>query len=133
MRSNLSAKEKRYLARARVCRVGTADRRGTPHTAPLCHAFDPGSRTAYIFTDENGVTAKNLRARGRGALECDDYFENWKRLRGLVAHVRSKEIRDGRELRRAGDLLKKKFKQYRGEEIDYVIGLHVEEIASWGL
>src|SRR5438132_13349712 len=103
MRSNLSAKEKRYLERARVCRVGTADRRGTPHTAPLCHAFDPGSRTAYIYTDENGTTAKNLRARARGALERGVYFEHGTRLRCLVAHVRSKEIRRGRNLRRARD------------------------------
>jgi pyridoxamine 5'-phosphate oxidase-like protein len=133
MRSRLSAKEKRYLERARICRVGSADRRGTPHTAPLCHAFDPASRTAYIYTDENGTTAKNLRALGRGALECDDYFENWSRLRGLVTHVRAKEIRRGSQLKRAQHLLQRKFKQYRNEEMDYVIALRVEQITSWGL
>jgi len=131
MRPRMTPKEKRFIKRARVCRIGSTDRRGVVHTAPLCHAFDPETRTAYVAT--NGVTAENLRARRRGAFECDDYFEDWDRIRGVVAHVRARFVRGGPELRKARTLLKRKFAQYRDTEIDSVIALRVEVVTSWGL
>ena len=131
MRARMSAKEKRFVSRARVCRVGSADRRATVHTAPLCHAFDPRTRVAYVVT--SGLTASNLRVRRRAAIECDDYFEDWGRIRGVVMHVRAKFVRGGDELVRARTLLRRKFKQYRDYEIDDVIALKVEAVTSWGL
>jgi len=131
MHTRLSQKEKRYLDRARVCRVATADGRGTPHVAPLCHAFDAARRTAYIATE--GRTARNLRKRPFATLECDDYFENWSRLRGLVAQVRARIVRRGPELDRAVRLLKKKYKQYRDYDFDGAIALRIERATSWGL
>ena len=131
MRERMSREEKRFLERARVCRIGSVDRRGQPHAAPLCHAFDAATRTAYVATD--GRTAENLRARRRAALECDDYFEDWDRLRGVVAYARARFVRGGAELDRARTLLRRKFKQYRAMEIDGVIALRVEKVASWGL
>ena len=119
------------MSRARVCRVGSVDRGGAVHTAPLCHAFDPATRTAYVLTD--GLTARNLRVRRRAALECDDYFEDWERIRGVVAHVRAKHVRGGKELVRARELLRRKFEQYRDTEIDDVIALKIEAVTSWGL
>src|SRR5213596_3803364 len=107
MHTRLSAKEKRYLDRARVCRVASADKRGRPHVAPLCHAFDAARRTAYIAT--SGRTAQNLRRRPTATLECDEYFENWSRLRGVVARARARIVRGGPELDRAVRLLKKKY------------------------
>ena len=131
MRQRLASSEKRYLQHARVCRVGSVDRRGVVHTAPLCHAFDPGTRTAYVATD--GVTAANLRARPRAALECDDYHEDWDTLKGVVAKVRARFVRDRRERDRAARLLRRKFRQYRDTEFGTIIALRVENIASWGL
>src|SRR6266542_3900958 len=83
MHSRLSRKEKRLLDRARVCRVATVDPHGVTHVAPLCHAFDAATRTAYVAT--SGVTAANLKRRRRAAIECDDYFEDWDRIRFVVA------------------------------------------------
>ena len=131
MQTLMTPKEKRYLERARVCRVGSVDRRQQPHVAPLCHAFDPKTRTVYVAT--SGVTAANLRQRHRASIECDDYFEDWGRLRGLVAHGRAKVVRRGPELERAIRLLKAKFKQYREYEFDEVIALRVALVTSWGL
>jgi nitroimidazol reductase NimA-like FMN-containing flavoprotein (pyridoxamine 5'-phosphate oxidase superfamily) len=131
MRSRLSLKEKRFLDRSRVCRVASVDRRGVTHAAPLCHAFDAETRTAYVAT--NGATAKNLRVRRRAAIECDDYFEDWDRIRGVVAHARARFVRGGAELERARRLLQRKFKQYRDVEIDSVIALKIESVTSWGL
>src|SRR5437660_8384573 len=106
MHRRLSTKEKRFLQRARVSRIASVDRRGAPHAAPLCHAFDRERRTAYVATD--GLTAANLRGRRRAAIECDDYYEDWDRLRGLVAHVRARTVTRGAELERARRLLKRK-------------------------
>ena len=131
MHSRLSRTEKSFLVRARVCRVASVDRKGVPHAAPLCHAFDPERRTVYVATGR--VTAANLRTRHRATIECDDYFEDWDRLRGLVAHARAKVVDRGAELERARRLLKRKFKQYREMEIESVIALHVEAVTSWGL
>jgi len=104
MRSRLTREEKRFLQRARVCRIGSVDRGGVTHAAPLCHAFDPETRTAYVATD--GVAARNLA--------LDDF-------------------RGGPELDRARRLLQGKFKQYQGVEIDRVIALKIESVTSWGL
>jgi nitroimidazol reductase NimA-like FMN-containing flavoprotein (pyridoxamine 5'-phosphate oxidase superfamily) len=131
MRQRLTAGEKRYLQRARVCRVGSVDRRGVVQTAPLCHAFDPRTRTAYVST--GGATAANLRERPRAALECDDYFEDWGRLKGLVAHVRARFVRKRAERDRATMLLRRKFRQYGDTEFDTIIALRVERVASWGV
>jgi nitroimidazol reductase NimA-like FMN-containing flavoprotein (pyridoxamine 5'-phosphate oxidase superfamily) len=131
MHARLSKKEKRYLDGARIVRVGSADRRGTPHVAPLCHAFDPTRRTAYVTTA--GLTARNLRRRPTATLDCDDYFEDWNRLRGLVARTEARFVRRGAELERARRLLQKKFKQYRETEIDEVIALRIARVTSWGL
>lgn len=134
MHARLSRQEQRYLARARVCRVASVGRDGVTHVAPLCHAFDGANQMVYVWTD--GRTARNLRQRPRGAVACDDYFEDWDRLRGLLTHVRARTIRGGRELLRARRLLKRKFKQYRqykDDDIDQVIGLRVERAKSWGL
>ena len=131
MHARLSPKEKTFLSRARVCRVSSVDRKGVPHAAPLCHAFDAERRAVYVAT--SGLTASNLRVRHRAAIECDDYFEDWGRLRGLVAHARSKVIDRGAELERAVRLLRRKYKQYRDTEFDSVLALHVESVTSWGL
>jgi nitroimidazol reductase NimA-like FMN-containing flavoprotein (pyridoxamine 5'-phosphate oxidase superfamily) len=131
MHARLSQKEKRYIDRARVTRVASADGRGTPHVAPLCHAFDAARRTAYVAT--GGRTAQNLRKRPSAALACDDYYESWGRLRGLVAHARARFVGPGPELDRASRMLKKKYKQYRNDEFDEAIALRIERVSSWGL
>jgi nitroimidazol reductase NimA-like FMN-containing flavoprotein (pyridoxamine 5'-phosphate oxidase superfamily) len=131
MRKRLSREEKRFLERARVCRVGSVDGGGRPHAAPLCHAFDGRTRTAYVAT--SGRTARNLRARPRATIECDDYFEDWDRLRGIVAHARAAFVRKGPELEQARRLLRRKYEQYRSYDLDEVIALRVREVASWGL
>lgn len=131
MKKGLSASERRFIDRARVCRIGSVGPDGRPHAAPLCHALD--GRTVYMATDRNGHTARNLRKRPRATIVCDDYFEDWKRIRGVVAHGRARKIEGGPELARAQAALVKKFRQYRDEEIDYVIAVRLDRATSWGI
>ena len=131
MKRGLSSKEKRYVGRARVCRTGSVERDGTPHVAPLCHALV--DTTLYVVTDRDGRTARNLRRKPRAEVLRDDYHENWDRLRGVLASAKARKVEAGRELKRAQQALTKKFKQYEGEDLDYVIALRLETASSWGL
>lgn len=131
MKSKISPSERRYLGRARVCRVGSIDDDGRPHVAPLCHAIE--GNTLYVATDREGRTAHNLRRRPRATIEYDDYYEDWDRIRGVVAHGRARRIEGGKELDRARGVLGKKFRQYRNEELDYIIAVRLEGATSWGL
>ena len=131
MHVRLSPKETKYLDRARVTRVSSTNGRGRPHVAPLCHAFDSSRRTAYVAT--GGRTSRNLQLRPTAAIECDDYYDVWGRLRAVVAQTRARFIGPGAELDRAVRLLKKKYRQYRDYEFDELIALRIERVASWGL
>jgi nitroimidazol reductase NimA-like FMN-containing flavoprotein (pyridoxamine 5'-phosphate oxidase superfamily) len=133
VRTRLTHKEHAYLSKARVCRIASVGRDGWVHAAPLCHAYDERRRTVYVATDPGGRTARNLRARRRATVVCDDYYENWRRIRGLVARARAHTVRSGAELELARRLLKAKFRQYRTYDLDYVIALRVERVTSWGL
>lgn len=131
MKKTLTAAERRFVDRSRVCRVGSVDCDGSPHVAPLCHAFE--GRTFYVATDRDGRTARNLRKRSRATIACDEYFEDWNRIRGVVTHATARRIERGPELERARRLLTRKFRQYSNDDIDYVIALRVREVTSWGL
>ena len=133
MRSRLTRSEHAYLAESRVCRIASVGPDGWVHAAPLCHAYDEQRRMVYVGTDPGGRTARNLRARPRATVVCDDYYEDWQRIRGLVARARAHTVRPGAELELARRLLKAKFRQYRTYDLDYVIALRVERVTSWGL
>lgn len=131
MRKNLNTSERRYLDRARVCRVGSIGANGRPHVAPLCHAVV--GRTLYVATERNGRTARNLRKKSRATIVCDDYSEDWGDLRGIEVHARSKSVDRGTELAKAQRALTHKFRQYRTTELDFVLAFKIEGARSWGL
>jgi nitroimidazol reductase NimA-like FMN-containing flavoprotein (pyridoxamine 5'-phosphate oxidase superfamily) len=132
VRKKLSKMEKAFINKARVARVASIDPRGSVHAAPFCHAFDEARRAIYVFTDAGGTTARNLRSRPTASIVCDDYFEDWERIRGVVVHARARTV-IGPELKQASRLLKRKYRQYRAYDIDYVIALDVTAVTSWGL
>jgi nitroimidazol reductase NimA-like FMN-containing flavoprotein (pyridoxamine 5'-phosphate oxidase superfamily) len=133
VRSRLTQKEHSYLAESRVCRIGSVGCDGWVQVAPLSHAYDQRRRTLYVATDPGGRTARNLRARPRAAAVCDDPYEDWNRIRGIVVRARAHTVRSGAELEHARRLLKSKFRQYRSYDLDYVIALRVLQATSWGL
>lgn len=134
MRARLSAKEKRFIDRQRVCHVASVSPNRRPHAAPLSHAYDEVKRTLYVATERGGRTATNLRAHPSASVTLDDYSENWDRIHGVILQTRARKLERGAEFERACKLLVKKFRQYRSIEIDYVLALRVESVtASWGL
>lgn len=134
VRTRLSAKEKQFIDRRRVCHVASVSGNRKPHAAPLSHAYDATKRTLYVATERGGRTATNLRAHPSAAVTFDDYSENWDQIHGVIVQTRAHKLERGAEFERARKRLIKKFRQYRSIEIDYVIALRVESVtASWGL
>jgi nitroimidazol reductase NimA-like FMN-containing flavoprotein (pyridoxamine 5'-phosphate oxidase superfamily) len=134
MKTNLNAKERSYVARARICHVGSTARDGSPHTAPVSPAYDSATRTLYVATERAGRTAINLRVRSRASIAFDDYSEDWGHLHGVMLRARASKLERGARFEHAVRLLRKKFRQYKDIEIDYVIALQIDGVvASWGL
>jgi nitroimidazol reductase NimA-like FMN-containing flavoprotein (pyridoxamine 5'-phosphate oxidase superfamily) len=134
VKTNLNPKERAYVERARVCHIGSAGKDGFPHAAPVSAAFDAKSRTLYFATERGGRTATNLRARPRASVAVDDYSENWNSISGVMLRARAHKLERGKEFEHSVAQLKKKFRQYRPMELDYIVALKVESVvASWGL
>lgn len=134
-RRGLTKKEGQFLRDCRVARVATVgDRR--PHCVPICPAWD--GEVIYFATQANTRKLRNVRTNPKVSLVADDYFENWRRLRGLVIGGRAEVIGPGTDFRRYRQGLLRKYKQYRGEmapdeRTDVIVAIHPFEVTSWGL
>jgi predicted pyridoxine 5'-phosphate oxidase superfamily flavin-nucleotide-binding protein len=90
MRARLTAKEKRFIDRQRVCHVASVAKDDQPRVAPLSHTYDEARRTLYMATERAGRTATNLRAHPGSAVTFDDYSEEWARLHGVMLRTRAR-------------------------------------------
>jgi coenzyme F420-0:L-glutamate ligase / coenzyme F420-1:gamma-L-glutamate ligase len=128
------------LARARVARLATADREGRPHVVPICFAA-AGSRL-YSPIDEKPKRAepqrlkrvRNIMANPHVALVADDYREDWRRLRYVLALGTAELIPPGApEHAAALRALRRKYRQYRTMRLEElpVIGIALERVISW--
>ena len=86
-----------------------------------------------MATEAGGRTARNVKRRPKTTVVCDEYFEDWGKLRGLALETRARRIERGPELKRAQRALNRKFRQYKDEEFDFVIAFRIERARSWGL
>ncbi len=111
MTRRLSAQDLRFLARERVVRLATADRRGEAWVVPVCHVLDGGR--VYIGTGARGLKVRNIRRTGRAALVADRYRDSWRGLRGVAVAGRAEVFTGGPEFERGVRLLYRKYRQYR--------------------
>ena len=127
MRARTDDLTKSFIEAHRVARLATADAGGYPSVVPICFAFD--GEHLYSPIDEKPKVAdfnelkrlRNIKANPRVSLVIDDYSEDWSRLTYVmisgVAEVVKPEAANG-EHRRAVDLLRRKYEQYRSMAID---------------
>jgi PPOX class probable F420-dependent enzyme len=125
----------RFLARARVVRVATADARGVPHVVPVCHVLD-GDRL-YFGTADEGRKVENLRASPRLTVVADDYVEAWDALRGVMVTGTATIHEKGPRFRRARRLLYAKYPQYEtdaalDEGDSAIVELTPTRVFAWG-
>jgi PPOX class probable F420-dependent enzyme len=131
----------RRLAEARVARLATADRRGSPHVVPICFAVDGDH--LYSAVDHKPKRSSelrrldNLRANPAASVLVDHYEENWDRLwwvraDGVATVLEPDDARAGEERDRALDLLTRKYDQYVGRAPrGAVISLALQSWRSW--
>ncbi len=131
--------ESRFLLDERVAHLATASASGEPHVVPVCFAFRDG--VFYIAIDRKPKRAPPLRLkRVRNLLEnpavslvIDAYDEDWSRLAYLLAHGQAEVLLSGAEREAAIGLLKGKYAQYRGMDMEGapVIKIAVSRVAFW--
>ncbi len=137
----LSADETAFLTRQRVARLATADSDGSPHTIPVCFAYD--GRNLYIALDEKPkdvpVTrlkrVRNILENPQVALVADRYAEDWDLLAYVMVRGRAELVETGTDEQTAAvRLLRGKYHQYERMRIEEnpVIAIRPERVASWG-
>jgi len=135
----LSEHQARFLASRRVGHLATADARATPHLVPVCFVVSEGA--LYITIDQKPKgdpralkRLKNIIENPAVAFVADRYDEDWSRLGWVMLRGPAEILGDGVEHDRAQALLRSRYPQYRGMELDGlpVIAIRIERVTSWG-
>ena len=134
-----SEHQARFLASRRVGHLATADARATPHLVPVCFVVSEGA--LYITIDQKPKgdpralkRLKNIIENPAVAFVADRYDEDWTRLGWVMLRGPAEILGDGVEHDRAQALLRSRYPQYRGMELDGlpVIAIRIERVTSWG-
>jgi PPOX class probable F420-dependent enzyme len=135
----LSEHQARFLASRRVGHLATADARATPHLVPVCFVVSEGA--LYITIDQKpkgDVRAlkrlKNIIENPAAAFVADRWDEDWTRLGWVMLRGPAEILADGAEHDRAQALLRSRYRQYHGMELDGlpVIAIRIDRVTSWG-
>ena len=135
----LSEPQARFLASRRVGHLATADAQAIPHLVPVCFVVSGGA--LYITIDQKpkgDVRAlkrlRNITANPVGAFVADRWDEDWTRLGWVMLRGTVEILADGAEHDRAQELLRSRYCQYQGMELDGlpVIAIRIERVTSWG-
>ncbi|MEO8456836.1 MAG: pyridoxamine 5'-phosphate oxidase family protein [Chloroflexota bacterium] len=123
---------KDFVRRAPVCRVATVQPNGKPYVGPVCHVFD--GTFVYIDVAPNGKTATGVKENGRITLTIDDYYQNWRRLKGVIIEARAHQAR-GEAKKKAWRMIRRKFPQSVKAEWDprLTLVLKIEDWSEWGV
>ena len=138
--AQLPAEQAELLDRASVGRLATAGVNGAPHVIPVCYALMDG--TIYSVLDQKPKRApltrlrrvRNILANPQVSLVVDHYEENWERLWYILITGHAELLEEGAERPAAIQVLREKYLQYRGMNIDAnpVIKITPSHIVSWG-
>jgi PPOX class probable F420-dependent enzyme len=136
----LSAGALRLIRSARVAHLATADANGQPHVIPICFVFD--GKNFYSPIDEKPKRAapsklkrlRNIRKNPQVSLVIDHYDENWSKLAYILVMGKARMMLRGANHRKAVNLLRRKYRQYRTMRIDRLpmILIRPMRTTSWG-
>jgi PPOX class probable F420-dependent enzyme len=135
----LSEHEARFLASRRVGHLATADGRAVPHLVPVCFVVSDGA--LYITIDQKPKgdfralkRLRNITENPIAAFVADRWDEDWTRLGWVMLRGPAEILADGTEHDRAQELLRSRYRQYQGMELDGlpVIAIRIERVTSWG-
>lgn len=107
-----------FLRQARVGRLATATKDGTPYVVPICFAFDSSSIYSAIDEKPKHVTplklrrVRNIIENSSVALVVDLYSEDWRELQYVMVQGVAQIVQGGEEHVHAISLLRQKYPQY---------------------
>jgi len=119
------------VAAARVARLATAGRDGRPHVVPICFVLD--GETLYTAVDEKPKRTRrlkrleNIEANPQVEVLIDHWDEDWSRLWWVRLRGTARIVED----RRAVELLRAKYPQYRDAALGPVVAVEVQERSVW--
>jgi len=130
----------RLIRSARIAHFATADAHGQPHVIPICFVFD--GKHFYSPIDEKPKRTapsklKRLRNVGENpqvSIVIDHYEENWAKLAYVLIIGKARVLLRGAKHRKAVNLLRRKYPQYRTMRIDRLplIVIRPMRVTSWG-
>lgn len=119
------------IADARVARLATVDPEGRPHVVPIVFVLD--GDTLFTAVDDKPKRTRalqrlrNIEASPRVEVVIDHYEEDWSRLWWVRLRGTARILED----RRAVELLRAKYPQYRDAELGPVVAVEIEERSEW--
>ena len=130
----------RLIRSARTAHLATSDKSGQPHVIPICFVCD--GKCFYSPIDEKPKRTvpsklkrlKNIRENPKVSLVIDHYDEDWRKLAYVLVFGKARIVQSGEKHRRAVQLLRKKYPQYRSMAIHErpMIAITANRIVSWG-
>lgn len=136
----LTKKGLALIRSARTAHLATANKSGQPHVIPICFVFDGANFYSPIDEKPKRVTAsklkrlRNIRENPQVALVIDRYDENWAKLAYILITGRARLLASGSKHRKAVNLLRRKYSQYRKMSIDRLpmILIRPTRMTTWG-
>ena len=129
-----------FLHNHRVARFATAEPNGQPHVVPICYALSNNSVYFTIdkkpkqLTDKPLKRIRNLQNNPHVALVVDRYEDDWTQLGWVMVQGDAALLDDGEEHTKAQRLLKARYPQLHGMQINDlpVIAVRIKHVVSWG-
>jgi PPOX class probable F420-dependent enzyme len=130
----------RFIRSARVAHLATADAHGQPHVIPICFVFDgnyfysPIDEKPKRIPPQKLKRLKNIQENAQVALVVDHYDEDWRKLAYVLVTGKARVLLSGAKHRKAVNLLRRKYPQYRFMAIDQrpLIVIRPTRMTSWG-
>ena len=135
----LTQRQTALLNETPIGHLATADVNGRPHVIPVCFACDGQRIYSVLDAKPKSGSLRNLRrvrnilANPQVSLVIDHYEADWSKLWYLLVHGRAELLEPCDEQAAAIALLRAKYPQYRGMDLDTnpVIKITPERATGW--
>lgn len=123
----------RFVEKPRIGRLGTTNRDGTPHVAPIWYRFDDG--VFLVLTERGSQKHKNIERDPRVLLCIDDeqppYHTVLVRARVVVEEAPGREWREALAIHYLGEEAGKRYIEQNMHPNDVMLRIVPEKVSGW--
>jgi PPOX class probable F420-dependent enzyme len=136
----LSRNIRTFIRAARIAHLATADSAGQPLVIPICFVFDGKEFFSPIDEKPKRISPhklkrlRNIEENSRVSLVIDRWDEDWRKLAYILVTGKARILLSGQRHRKAVNLLRRKYRQYRSMAIDQrpMIVIRPLAVKAWG-